>query len=221
MKVVVAFVAAALRAAASIPTVRLNNGVEMPVVAAGTAGFNDSEATVAVRNALRANLTAIHTALDYFNLKGVGLGLQEVPREEAFVISMTPPCVHSAPPARNVTDPAACEALTTRELEAVLADLGVASLDLVMLHGPSEPFGFEGACSRAVCGVNAAQWRAYEAFLSAGKTRAIGVSNFCQSCLACLPGTTPATNQLQRDPRVAIGAFARVDDERPPFRYTL
>ena len=183
--------------AAAIPTVRLNNGVEMPIISAGTAGYNDSQAALAVRAALAGNVTAIHTAFDYFNLAGVAAGLEARPRREIFLASMTSPCVHASPPARNVTDAGACEALTARELESVLTSLNTTYVDLVMLHGPSEPFGYEGACSEAVCKLNSAQWAAYEKFLRAGKARAVGVSNYCQSCLECLSGTTPAVNQLQ------------------------
>ena len=196
-------------AAAQVPTLVLNNGVIMPVIAAGTAGYNDSEAAAAVRAAWAANVTAVHTAYDYYNLAGVGVALAELPRERLFLSSMTSPCVHlAAPPVRNVSDPEACEALTAAELDDVLDQLGVAALDLVMLHGPSEPNGYAGPCAGVPCALNAAQWRAYEAFARAGKARAIGVSNFCQSCLACLglddgatararAPTVPAVNQIQ------------------------
>ena len=104
-----------------------------------------------------------------------------------FLATMTPPCVGDYPAPRNVSDPDECEALTTRELEMDLADLNVDAVDLVMLHGPSNPdFDFAGSCSEQICEVNAAQWRAYSKFLAAGKTRAIGVSNYCVSCLECL-----------------------------------
>ena len=204
-------------AAAQVPTLVLNNGVVMPVIAAGTAGYNDSEAAAAVRAAWAANVTAVHTAYDYYNLAGVGAAVAELPRERLFLSSMTSPCVHlAAPPVRNVSDPEACEALTAAELDDVLAQLGVAALDLVMLHGPSEPNGYAGACAGVPCALNAAQWRAYEAFLRAGKARAIGVSNFCQSCLACLGdgARVPAVNQIQyhvgegRDPEGLVGDTA-------------
>ncbi|KAH8049658.1 oxidoreductase [Aureococcus anophagefferens] len=146
----------------------------MPIISAGTAGYNDSQAALAVRAALAGNVTAIHTAFDYFNLAGVAKGLEARPRREIFLASMTSPCVHDSPPARNVTDAGACEALTTRELESVLTSLNTTYLDLVMLHGPSEPFGYEGACSEAVCKLNSAQWAAYEKFMRAGKARAVG-----------------------------------------------
>ena len=45
-----------------------------------------------------------------------------------------------------------------------------------------------------------AQWRVLEEMYEAGKTRAIGVSNFCPACLECLAkasNVTPAVNQLQ------------------------
>ena len=206
-------VALCATAAAHVPTLVLNNGVVMPVIAAGTAGYNDSEAAAAVRAAWAANVTAVHTAYDYYNLAGVGAAVAELPRERLFLSSMTSPCVHlAAPPVRNVSDPEACESLTAAELDDVLAQLGVAALDLVMLHGPSEPNGYAGPCAGVPCALNAAQWRAYEAFLRAGKARAIGVSNFCQSCLACLglgapaaapnagrarAPTVPAVNQIQ------------------------
>lgn len=68
-----------------------------------------------------------------------------------------------------------------------------------MLHGPSRLFGFQGPCGHP--DLNLAQWRAYAAMHQAGKARAIGVSNYCQSCLQPLledAGTpAPAVNQLQ------------------------
>ena len=73
--------------AAAIPTVRLNNGVEMPIISAGTAGYNDSQAALAVRAALAGNVTAIHTAFDYFNLAGVAAGLEARPRREIFELA--------------------------------------------------------------------------------------------------------------------------------------
>merc|ERR1712216_969985 len=77
--------------------------------------------------------------------------------------------------------------------------LNVDALDLIMLHGPSRPYGFQGPCGHPE--LNLAQWRAYSDMYKQGKARAIGVSNYCQSCLAPLIAdkTTPvpAVNQLQ------------------------
>jgi 2,5-diketo-D-gluconate reductase A len=158
-----------------------------------------------VRRAIAAGFRHVHTAYDYFNLPEVGVALAEVPREELFVSSMVSPCIHpAAPPKRNETDPAGCFNLTLADSASVLASLGLKSLDLLMLHGPSEPFGHKGGCDAMACELNAAQWRALSSLLRAGTVRSIGVSNFCRSCLSCLLDAAqggavvvPAVNQVQ------------------------
>lgn len=185
-----------------VPTVTLNNGVRMPAMAVGTAGYAGSNATRAVSLALDTGFTHVHTAYDYFNLPAVGAALKGRPRPSFFVSSMVSPCVHpAAPPMRNVSDPDACLRLTLAEAAETISLLGVGSLDLLMLHGPSEPFGHQGPCSAAACALNAAQWKAMTALLRAGKVRSIGVSNFCESCLSCLAAdpeaVVPAVNQVQ------------------------
>ena len=194
--------------AAPVPTVRLTAGVlpgetvSMPVLSAGTAGYKGAAATAAVGRALAAGFRHVHTAFDYYNLPEVGAALATVPRDQLFVSSMTSPCIHPAsPPKRNVTSAAACYNLTLSEAAATLDALKLDSLDLLMLHGPSEAFGHLGKCSPLACEMNAAQWRAYQQLRASGKVKAIGVSNFCQSCFECLGSTTaadtPAVNQIQ------------------------
>merc|ERR1711871_426993 len=187
-----------------VPTVQLNGGVKMPVLALGTAGFDNETAAQAIHTAFSHGLFHVHTAWDYFNTDGVRLGIASQPRQSTFVTSMTSPCIHSAsPPVRRVTDPTACYELTRHEINATLMALDTTYLDLLLLHGPSEPFGFEGACDATTCALNLAKWRAYEDFVTTGHIRAIGVSNFCQSCLECLleadylTHIRPAVNQLQ------------------------
>ena len=179
--------------------------VRMPIIAAGTGGYNDTDAAVAVRASLAAGFVHVHTAFDYFNLAGVAAGIQRFERERIFLSSMTSPCIHAAPPKRNMTDPQKCYSLTIAEVESVLAKLSP-TLDLLMLHGPSEAFGHVGGCSQLACDLAKAQWKAYNSFLSSGRVRAIGVSNFCQSCLTCLAdndlgpngaAVLPAVNQIQ------------------------
>ena len=114
----------------AVPTVRLTNGVlpgsmvNMPILAAGTAGYKGSDATAAVSQALAAGFTHLHTAYDYFNLVDIGKALHGTPRDQVFVSSMTSPCQHGAPPQRNVTDLAACHNLTLSEGKAVIKSLG-------------------------------------------------------------------------------------------------
>jgi diketogulonate reductase-like aldo/keto reductase len=191
----------------TVPNVTLNNGVQMPIIALGTAQMDNDTVAAVVEMAIGNGFPMVHSAYDYFNLEGVGRGVAaaRAKGQSVFVAGMTSPCFHpAAPPQRNVSDPAACEALTRRELSEVLSKLNVSSVDLMMLHGPSAAFGTEAPCSDFACALNAAQWRAYTELLHRGGARAIGVSNFCESCLRCLPGLVPAVNQLQQ--HVGTGA---------------
>ena len=73
-------------------------------------------------------------------------------------------------------------------------------VDLILLHGPATGGGDK--CDAAACAKDLGQWKAYEKLYKAGKARAIGVSNYCVSCLECLIGqpgvsVTPAVNQIK------------------------
>lgn len=203
-----------IAAVASVPNVTLTQGtagarVRMPVMAYGTAELKGSAATSAVALAVAAGMRHVHTAFDYYNLAEVGAALANEPRTSVFVTSMTSPCVHAAPPSRNVTDPEACFNLTLFEAQHAISQLKVGYLDLLLLHGPSERFGHTGPCNPLACLLNAAQWRAYDTLLSSGAVRAIGVSNFCVSCMECLAASgnnmaRPAVNQIQM--HVGMGA---------------
>lgn len=69
-----------------------------------------------------------------------------------------------------------------------LDDLGLDYVDLILLHGPSNLQNAKGACGRLSCQRDLGQWKAYEKLYKAGKAKAIGVSNYCISCLECLLG---------------------------------
>ena len=94
----------------AVPTVTLNNGVDMPVAALGTAGYDNATAEAAVNLAMSLNLTHVHTAYDYFNQAGVGKALAGRPRDSFFLTTMTSPCIHSASNPYAHTQPAnACD----------------------------------------------------------------------------------------------------------------
>lgn len=155
----------AVLAVAKNPTVTLRDqgkgAVQMPRVALGTGGFDNATAQDAVSKAFSVGFTHVHAAYDYYNLPGVGAGLTSTtapPRREMFVTAMTSPCIHVASkPFRNVTDPGQCEQLTAREINETLHLLQQPYADLLLLHGPSEPFGYEGGCDAKVNALNAAQ----------------------------------------------------------------
>lgn len=190
---------------AGVRSVTLNNGNRMPVIAVGTAGYDNQTVVAATHNAIHSGFDHIHTAFNYYNLEGVAKAIKTAgtPRDKLFITSMTSACVHGpSAPARNVTDIDQCYELTTRELHHTIATLQLANVDLMMLHGPSDRYGSMGGCDKLVCELNAIQWRAYQEFYLAGKARAIGVSNFCQSCMECLLAASstslvPTVNQIQ------------------------
>ena len=165
--------------------------IEMPTLSLGTAGFNSTTVQQVVVDAYQAGFTAVHTAFDYYNVDGVGKGIQElmhskgIQRSDIFITAMTSPCIHTAAnPQRNVSDPQSCTDLTTNETLQMLHSLGVDYVDLLLLHGPSEPFHHTGSCNTAINVLNQAQWKSYTQSLSNGVARSIGVSNFCPSCLS-------------------------------------
>jgi len=165
-------------AGAAIPTIKLNNGAEMPMISIGTWQFTPEVAEAAVKSALKVGFNHIDTANDYNNQDGIGKALKGVDRKSYFLTTKVPP---------------GSAAATAKALQDNLDQLGLEYVDLVLVHYP--PFTFFNPCSKMQ-----AQWKAMEAFYKAGKAKAIGVSNYCISSLKCLEKTqtvVPAVNQVQ------------------------
>ncbi len=174
------------------PTIVIHDGVEMPLVALGTAGYDNETAAAAVKIALSSGLNHIHTAFDYFNQPGVGAGLAGQPRDSFFITTMTSPCIHTAAaPYRNVTDPDACRQLTKADVMQDLINLNLSYVDLLLLHGPAQAYGTHGVCRPEICDLTRAQWAAYVELQKEGKTRAIGRRQLTPTSVAC-PFVHPA-----------------------------
>ena len=164
-----------------IPTVTLNNGVEMPQLGFGVFQVPDDETTAAVTAALAAGYRSIDTAAIYGNEEGTGRALAEsgIPREELFMTS------------KLWIDDLGYES-TLAAFEASVAKLGLDYLDLYLIHWPA-PETDKYADS----------WLALEKLLADGRVRAIGVSNFLPDHvqrLIDLGGTVPAVNQVELHP---------------------
>jgi len=184
-----------LLAASMAPTVRLRNGVEMPLLAAGVWQYNDTEAEASVSAAIKSGFAMVDTAYDYHNQVGVGKAITSsgVKRTKLFVETKVPGC--GLDPAVSVFK---CYNDTKKVLEEDLKLLGLSYVDLVIIHFPPLGAMITRTC-RPVCSEIRDQWRALEEFYEAGKARAIGVSNYCPSCFACLDSKAkvyPMVNQI-------------------------
>eukprot|EP01048_Picozoa_sp_COSAG05_P030974 COSAG05_NODE_11050_length_533_cov_0.804147_1_plen_123_part_01 len=97
---------------AASPCLKLNNGVMMPQISAGTWQYNDTVAGDSIDKALAAGFTHIDTAENYNNQVGCGKALANYPRDSYFLTTKTKPCGEDTEEA--------CEAQATKEF---LADL--------------------------------------------------------------------------------------------------
>lgn len=178
-----------------IPTVTLNNGVEMPQLGLGVFQIPDDETTAVVSGALQAGYRSIDTAAVYGNEAGVGRALAEsgIARDELFVTSKLWLSEHGYD-------------ATLRAYDASLDRLGLDQLDLFLIHWPAPELG-----------TYPETWRALEALVSDGRVRAVGVSNFEPEHLARLAETselTPAVNQVELHPVFQNRAVAAANAAR-------
>lgn len=139
----------------NVLSIKLNSGYAMPVLGLGTWSQNNQTAAESVYTALKLGYRLIDTARYYGNERGVGEGVKRaiaegiIKREEVFITSKIMP--------GNYDNAAAA-------IDASLKDLGVAYLDLMLIHQP-------GSNDRAV-------YQAMEQAVKKGKIRSIGISNY-------------------------------------------
>lgn len=168
-------------------TLTLNNGVAIPRLALGTWLIDDAAVADAVKAAAAIGYRHIDTAQAYGNERGVGEGIRGcgVPREKLFVTTKVA--------AEHKTYDAAAASI-----DASLAKMGLAYLDMVIIHSPQPWKAVNQSDDRYYEG-NREAWRALEDALSAGKVRAIGVSNFGEDDIDNILGACrvkPAVNQV-------------------------
>lgn len=160
-------------------TVRLNNGIEMPLQGFGVFQMTEAaECERAVIEAIDSGYRLIDTAASYQNEAQVGNGIRQsgIGRNELFVTT------------KLWLQDASYEGAKA-QFERSLNRLQLDHVDLYLIH---QPYGdVHGA------------WRAMEELLQAGKIRAIGVSNFQPDRLADLMAfnkLVPAVNQIEVNP---------------------
>ena len=145
-------------------TYTLSNGVKIPKLGLGTWFIPDGQAAKAVRTAVSLGYRHIDTAQAYENEAGVGEGVRTcgLPREQIFVTS-------KVAAEHKDYDSAA------RSIDETLEKMGLDYLDMMIIHSPQPWADFRGG---DYAEGNRAAWRALEDAYTAGKLRAIGVSNF-------------------------------------------
>ena len=160
-------------------SVKLNNGVEIPILGFGVFQITDStECERSVADAIQTGYRYIDTAASYLNEEAVGRGIKRsgVAREELFITTKL--WIQ-----RNGYEG------TKRAFENSLKRLQLDYIDLYLIH---QPFG-------DVHG----EWRAMEELHQQGKVRAIGAANFYPDRIMDLMihnEITPAVNQIEVNP---------------------
>ncbi|GGY97892.1 aldo/keto reductase [Streptomyces sp. WAC04189] len=165
----------------SIPTVTLNNGVEIPQLGFGVFQVPDEETTAAVTSALEAGYRSIDTAAIYGNETGVGraLATSGIAREDLFITTK----LWNADQGYDAT---------LRAFDDSLAKLGLDHVDLYLIHWPTPARDLYKDT-----------WRAIEKLVADGRVRTAGVSNFQPDHLKRLidgAELVPAVNQVELHP---------------------
>jgi 2,5-diketo-D-gluconate reductase A len=165
-----------------IPTVRLNDGHEIPQLGYGVFQVPPEDAERVTTLALEAGYRHIDTAAAYNNEEGVGRAIRAsgLPRGEVYITT-------------KLWNDNQGRATAPRVLDASLRRLGLDYVDLYLIHWPSPRQG-----------LYVETWQSFEELRDAGRTRSIGVSNFTIEHLDRLAretSTTPAVNQVELHPR--------------------
>ena len=165
----------------TVPSLVMNNGLQIPQLGFGVFLVPPEETKQAVTEALDAGYRLIDTAQGYRNEEGVGAAIAEsdVPRDELFITT-------------KLTNSEQGYDTTLAAFDGSMDKLGIDVLDLFLIHWPLPMFD-----------QYVETWRAFEKLLADGRVRSIGVSNFeiphLQRLLA-ETDVTPAVNQIELHP---------------------
>lgn len=158
--------------------VKLNNGVEMPMLGYGVYQVTKEECERCVLDALKAGYRLIDTAQSYFNEEEVGSAIKKssVPREEIFLTTKVWIEHYGYEEAK-------------KSIINSMKKLQVDYIDLVLMHQPfNDYYG---------------TWRAMEKLYKEGKIKAIGISNFYPDRMVDITSFAkikPMVNQIEIHP---------------------
>ncbi|HEY0507239.1 MAG TPA: aldo/keto reductase [Blastococcus sp.] len=166
---------------ATVPSIALNNGVDIPQLGFGVFKIPPEETAQATATALEIGYRHIDTAQMYGNEAGVGQAVREsgIDRGEMFLTSKL-----------NNNRQERDDIL--RSFDQSLSDMGLDYLDLFLIHWPLP------SVSDYV-----ARWKVMEEIYASGRAKAVGVSNFTPHHLRnvfAASELTPAVNQIEVSP---------------------
>ncbi len=160
-------------------TIKLNNGIEIPILGFGVFQIADpAECERSVVDAIEVGYTHIDTAASYMNEEAVGRGIKQsgVDRDKLFITT-------------KLWIQSMGYENTLKAFDRSLNRLNLDYIDLYLIH---QPFG-------DVYG----EWRAMEELYQQGKIKAIGVSNFQPDRIMDLlvhNKMIPMVNQIEVNP---------------------
>lgn len=179
-------------------TIILNNGTKIPGLGLGVFQIPEEETAEVVKEGIINGYRLIDTAQIYGNESETGAGIRQglaatgLKREALFVTS-------------KVWNAHLTYEETIAAFEASLANLGLDYLDLYLIHWPGADAFKES-------------WKALEDLYTAGKIKAIGVSNFQIHHLESLlsyASVVPVINQIELHPKLsqtALREFGKMHD---------
>ncbi|MEU5272914.1 aldo/keto reductase [Streptomyces hygroscopicus] len=166
---------------ASVPTVTLNNGVQIPQLGFGVFQVPDAETAAAVTASLEVGYRSIDTAAIYGNESGVGKALagSGIARDDLFITT-------------KLWNTDQGYDATLKAFDASLDKLGLDYVDLYLIHWPTPARDLYRE-----------SWKAIEKLAADGRIRAAGVSNFQPPHLRRLlegADLVPVINQIELHP---------------------
>ncbi len=170
--------------ASPVPSIQLNDGVEIPQMGFGTYQIDQANARETTLAALDVGYRHIDTAQMYGNEKGVGAAVRasDLDRSEIFVTSKLNNGFHAPD-----------DALAA--FRQTIDDLDIGYVDLFLIHWPLPAVGDY-----------VDTWKTMEQIVESDGCRSIGVSNFQPHHLQRLfdeTGVVPSVNQIEVHPYFA------------------
>ena len=165
----------------AVPTLKMNDGNQIPQLGFGVFQIDPDETTEAVRIALDVGYRLIDTAQGYRNEEAVGAALSSgISVEDVFVTT-------------KLTNSKQGRDKTLAAFDDSMRKLRLDVLDLFLIHWP-------------VPGLDlyVETWKAFDELRREGRIRSIGVSNFSTEHLQRLfdeTGVVPTVNQVELHPR--------------------